>query len=105
MLRLIGIDEGLTEEKLAKMTVTQLRQLCEQYGVSTENIFMYSLSEAVAIATAEFEKQTAALESETGAEVCGVVTNFIRGYAVSGSTGVWRIGMSGPVFLAVYDVN
>ena len=105
LLRLIGIDEGLTEEKLAKMTVTQLRQLCEQYGVSTESIFMYSLREAVAIATAEFEKQTAALESETGAEVCGVVTNFIRGYAVSGSTGVWRIGMSGPVFLAVYDVN
>lgn len=95
MIRLIGIKEDYTEDKLASLDISSLRRLCVENGIGTDHNVMLMSAEADKIARSAMTEK---LNDDP-------VGSTVYGYADNGERGFWRIIVQGNVTTAVYDVD
>lgn len=95
MIRLIGIKEDYTEEKLASLDISSLRRLCVENGIRTDlNVTLMS-ADADKIARS-------AMKEKLGDDPVG---STVYGYTDNGERGFWRIMVQGETTVAVCDID
>ncbi|MBQ7669968.1 MAG: hypothetical protein IJS45_04520 [Clostridia bacterium] len=95
MIRLIGIKEDYTEEKLSSLDISSLRRLCDENGIRTDHNVMLMSADADEIARFAMKEN---LNDDP-------VGSTVYGYTDNGERGFWRIMVQGKTTVAVYDVD